>query len=274
MHLAIGSLYKRDFINFIKPLLAVTLLLLIYRLLQRLIINPQIALTQIISIGILFSSAIWLLLLPFISILRKRINIRPVANFLLLHSGGALVIGLLQSFLFVFFHNMLWPGIINPSELLAPIYLLADLRLNFLIYWTLIGGFYLQYFLRGKNSPVKDNNHLKIQINSKSIYIPFENIVLIKALGNYVTIVETLSGKPKKEIIRDSMKRIDQILPYPDFLRVQKSYIINGKFLKDYKRGKHGEFILRLVTGDRISASRHKTAKIKIWINRKFDGAA
>jgi len=266
MRLNLRSLISINWLFYLRPLAVITFLLLIYRFFQRFIIDHDTALNNIISVGILFSSLVWLILLPLIYLLYKWIRINEIIKFLLVQIGSAVAIGLAQTILYVYLHNLFWPGILVPKEQLSPLYVLADLRINFFIYWMLLGGFYIQEYMRRNSVTNKGAEYLEVKGNSGIVNIFFQDISCIKALGNYVLIVEVLSTGKKTHIVRNSMNNLQLVLPYPNFLRVQKSFIINKNYLKSYERGKHGEFKLTLETGDKISTSRNKIPDIKLWL--------
>ena len=245
------------------PLAVVTILLLINRFIQRSMMDIHLALENVISIGVIFSSGIWLLLMPLIYQGFKHYHLKSIsrAKFVLYHLCIATVIGLTQSYVFVYMHNLIWPEVLNPMVALSPAYLLEDFRLNFFIYWAVIGGYYFLNLPSG----IK-NRILKIKSNSHFINIPVEHIVRIKALGNYVSITESKDIGWKTHIVRYSMQQISRQLTTLEFHRVQRSYIINRDFIKEYKKGSHGEFVLTLATGEIISTSRSQKKELATWL--------
>ena len=104
---------------------------------------------------------------------------------------------------------------------------------------------YLERKLRLKNIGISkkiNNNFLTISKISNSKYekIPFlkiegisinhENFLCVKSLGNYVSLYYIENNKTKKEIIRTTMKQIENNLKgNNDIVRCHKSYFINLK---------------------------------------------
>ncbi len=74
-----------------------------------------------------------------------------------------------------------------------------------------------------ENKPVKQNNELFINIDHRLIKLKFDEILLIKALGDYINI------KTEKEDykVHTTLKKIKEKLPQNTFVQTHRSYIIN-----------------------------------------------
>jgi hypothetical protein len=74
----------------------------------------------------------------------------------------------------------------------------------------------------------KENNNSIIRVDNKAIDI--KNLLYVKSLGNYVSICFTENGKNKKEVVRTTMKKIENSLgENTSIVRCHKSYFINLK---------------------------------------------
>lgn len=249
------------------PWLIITLLLLVYRFLQRYFVNPEEAFKKIISVGVLFSSAIWLLLLPAVYQVFRRLEQKPLRVLLGVHLVSAVVIGLIQSYLFIYLHKLIWPGAIDLSLALSPVYILADLRLNFFIYIFFVAALYVQRsFNRGRSVNEQSGNAFSNNQEAPAFSFPLKHIVMVEAMGNYVAIWEASGEGLKRHVQRGSMSSMEARLSTEDFLRVQKSFIVNRRFVKSRKRGAHGEYILELNSGKRVSTSRNLKKEIHTWL--------
>ncbi len=73
------------------------------------------------------------------------------------------------------------------------------------------------------NKPAKQNNELFINIDHRLIKLKFDEILLIKALGDYINI------KTEKEDykVHTTLKKIKEKLPQNTFIQTHRSYIIN-----------------------------------------------
>ncbi len=249
--------------RYLFPLGIITFLLLTNRFVYRALRDLEWALESIVSTGIIFSSGVWLLLLPLIHLGSRYGKIGSISplRFLLYHMIAAIIIGIVQSCLFVYLHLLIWPKILS-TDLLNATNLLEDLKLNFFIYWALIGGYYLMNTSRSEKRAF-----LTIKSNSKQINIPTDHIVMIKALGNYLQIMESSIKGINNHVIRGSMQQIDRQLGSAAFLRVHRSYIVNRDFIKNYQKGLHGEFRLDLNTGETVPTSRTLKARITSWLD-------
>lgn len=77
--------------------------------------------------------------------------------------------------------------------------------------------------IENRKGVVKDSNELYVRAESKLVRIPFEDILFVEALADYV-IIHTPS---KKHIVHFTMKGIENRLPAKLFARTHRSYIVN-----------------------------------------------
>ena len=254
----------------LQPWLIVTILLLTYRFLQRYYVDPELAFRKVISIGVLFSSFIWLLLLPLIFQLLKRLPVRPLGVFIVAHVIFAIAIGLGQSYIFVYLHSLIWPGAINLEDALSSSYILTDLRLNFFLYWFFLAAIHIQKVIHVNPQKEHQQGWLRIK-NQKGVTLDlsFQQIRVVQAMGNYVRVTESQVEGLKKHIVRDTMTSICEQLDSESFLRVQKSFIVNRRYVKGSRKGQHGEFILILDQGEEITTSRNMKESVKKWLESR-----
>lgn len=78
--------------------------------------------------------------------------------------------------------------------------------------------------IENKRGVVQDSNELYVRTDSKLVRIPFEDILYVEALADYV-IIHTLA---KKHIVHFTMKGIENRLPAKHFIRTHRSYIVNS----------------------------------------------
>lgn len=87
--------------------------------------------------------------------------------------------------------------------------------------------------LRENSSLVQNQNDLESDFiftkqGTKLIRIYYDEMVSFQTLGNYVQ----LSTKDKKYIINYSLKKLFEILPKKDFIKVHQSHIVNKKYIQ------------------------------------------
>ena len=80
-----------------------------------------------------------------------------------------------------------------------------------------------------KNKPTSiinegPNNDLFVKTDSKIVKVNLKELQYVEALADYV-ILHTSS---QKFVVHSTMKGIEKRLPYPDFIRIHRSYIINA----------------------------------------------
>ncbi len=154
--------------------------------------------------------------------------------------------------------------------------------LDFFIYTYAIGAFPTLFFIffnnPGKNnqraSQEHDKNHLPpaIQVNTdpSEVYLTIhgdgnkehyrcrENELLyVKAEGNYVSVFFLKEKKPEKMLIRSSLKRIEeQLSQFPDIVRCHRSYIINTLYVSSIVGNARGRSAKLFHTDKTIPLSR------------------
>ncbi|MBS9523594.1 response regulator transcription factor [Litoribacter alkaliphilus] len=82
----------------------------------------------------------------------------------------------------------------------------------------------LQPAIRSSSSPT----YFWAKENGKLIYVPFEEVQVVKGMKDYVQIYLN----DRKIITYQTLKRIMEILPESDFIRVHKSYIVKKSCIK------------------------------------------
>jgi hypothetical protein len=82
-----------------------------------------------------------------------------------------------------------------------------------------------------EDADVSDSNIIELNSDTrKSIAIPFGDFICIESLGNYCTVYYRKENEIKKEVIRKSLKSIEnQVEAFEQIKRCHKSYIVNLK---------------------------------------------
>jgi two-component system LytT family response regulator len=94
---------------------------------------------------------------------------------------------------------------------------------------------------------------LVVKDSGKVILIPWEEIVYIKA-DDYVVRIQYLN---KETVVRESLKKLETILPADQFVRTHKSYIVNLTKILEIENDLGGGLLLRLVDKSVIPVSKH-----------------
>lgn len=82
--------------------------------------------------------------------------------------------------------------------------------------------------LKQENNDQPANSHFWAKVNGKLLHINFEEVLLVKGMKDYVQIFL----RDRKIITYLTMKRILEILPPNDFMRVSRSYIVRLSSIK------------------------------------------
>nr|WKN37476.1 LytTR family transcriptional regulator DNA-binding domain-containing protein [Tunicatimonas sp. TK19036] len=101
---------------------------------------------------------------------------------------------------------------------------------------------------------------LVVKVDGRVHFIPHRDIIWVEAYDYYVKI----HVKDRFYLIRDSLKRMEQRLPHPPFVRVHKSSMINRQYLQEIApQSGSGEYLLTLTHGEQIKSSRSYRDQIK-----------
>lgn len=94
---------------------------------------------------------------------------------------------------------------------------------------------------------------LVVKDSGKVILIPWEEITYIKA-DDYVVRIQYLG---KVTVVRESLKKLETILPPDRFIRTHKSYIVNLTKILEIENDLGGGFLLKLIDKSEIPVSKH-----------------
>lgn len=94
---------------------------------------------------------------------------------------------------------------------------------------------------------------LVVKDSGKVILIPWEEITYIKA-DDYVVRIQYLN---KVTVVRESLKKLETILPQDRFIRIHKSYIVNLTKILEMENDLSGGLLLKLVDKSEIPVSKH-----------------
>lgn len=139
-------------------------------------------------------------------------------------------------------HFIIWTIVELLFLSLLMMFLFGDLQLNLLHeYWLafkltlLVGvipysGVILYFKLLEKNKATISTNHLvKITDSNRDLKLVVDNsqLLLLKSADNYVEIYYLKDGQIKKELVRTTLKILEQELSNQPIKRCQRSYMVN-----------------------------------------------
>lgn len=100
--------------------------------------------------------------------------------------------------------------------------------------------------------------------NSENLTLLIADIAFIKSADNYVEIVYREDNQFKKQLIRNTLKNIEQqIKPYSNFIRCHRICIVNKLYIKKLSRNYNNHWLILSGYHERIPVSRQYLIKLK-----------
>jgi two-component system LytT family response regulator len=115
--------------------------------------------------------------------------------------------------------------------------------------------------IKSKSSIDNEAAHRKIFIKDgeKRFFIQLDEIYLIESLENYTR----LFFQGKKALQRRSLRQWEKILDENIFFRVNRSEIVNIKYIQEVNRTTDGKLEIKLKTGELLEVSNRQSVKFK-----------
>lgn len=98
----------------------------------------------------------------------------------------------------------------------------------------------------------------------KIVFIDHDDIEWIEAYDYYIKIHKLT----ETYIIKDSLKKMESKLPFPEFIRVHKSSMVNSSHIKEISSNSKGDYIITLISGQVLKTGRKYRENIKILISQ------
>lgn len=77
--------------------------------------------------------------------------------------------------------------------------------------------------ITSENAAISDENGKVV------VRLPARNVLYLKSEDNYVLLYYKADAEVKKELIRNNLKKLEQDLNQPNFIRIHRSYMINAQ---------------------------------------------
>ena len=117
----------------------------------------------------------------------------------------------------------------------------------------------------GKDRP-QYPERLVIKSSGRVIFLRSEEIDWIDAAGNYVRIH---SGS-ESHMLRETMGRLEERLDPSRFIRIHRSTIVHVERIKELQQQFHGDYLVVLKNGQRLTLSRSYRDKIQDLLDRSI----
>jgi two-component system, LytTR family, response regulator len=106
--------------------------------------------------------------------------------------------------------------------------------------------------LEGLHDERKYPERLIVKSGGRVFFVRTEDIDWVEASGNYVKV----HAKGEAHLIRESMKNMETKLDAKTFVRIHRSAIVNIDRIKELEPWFHGEYVVIMRDGTRLTASR------------------
>ncbi len=115
----------------------------------------------------------------------------------------------------------------------------------------------------GERGP-KYSERLVVKTSGRVIFVKVDDIDWIDAAGNYVK----LHVKGESHMLRETMSRLEERLDPERFLRIHRSTIVNIDRIRELQQQFHGDYLVILESGQRLTLSRSYREKIQKLLER------
>ncbi len=107
---------------------------------------------------------------------------------------------------------------------------------------------------------------LVVKTSGRVVFLKVAEIDWVDAAGNYVK----LHTGNENLLLRETMGRIEQRLDPRQFLRIHRSTIVNIERIRELQQQFHGDYVVILKTGQRLTLSRSYRDKIQELLERSL----
>ena len=114
-------------------------------------------------------------------------------------------------------------------------------------------------------SETKLPDRLAVKIEGRILVLKIDDLDWIEADGNYVK----LHVGKDCHLMRETLSALETRLPAQNFFRVSRSAIVNADRIKELQPMFHGDHILLLRDGTRVTLSRNYRDKLQSWFGRE-----
>lgn len=105
----------------------------------------------------------------------------------------------------------------------------------------------------------KPPQRLVIKTSGRVVFLKVDDIDWVDAAGNYVK----LHAGGESHLLRETMSRLEERLDANKFIRIHRSTIVNIECIKELQQQFHGDYLVVLKSGQRLTLSRSYREKIQ-----------
>jgi two-component system LytT family response regulator len=113
----------------------------------------------------------------------------------------------------------------------------------------------------GAVAPATGHEHERLVVKSdgRMFFVRPADIDWVEASANYVR----LHSRGESYQLRESMKRMEERLPRGTFVRIHRSAIVNLDRVRELQPWFHGEYVVILTDGTKLTASRAYASRLR-----------
>ncbi len=102
-------------------------------------------------------------------------------------------------------------------------------------------------------------DRLVVKTSGRVIFIKISDLDWVDAAGNYVR----LHANGESHMLRETMSRLEERLDDSQFIRIHRSTIVNIERIRELQQQFHGDYLVVLKSGQRLTLSRSYREKIQ-----------
>jgi two-component system, LytTR family, response regulator len=114
--------------------------------------------------------------------------------------------------------------------------------------------------------PPRRLTRLAVRSGEKTLFLPVEDIDRIEACQNYVQ----LRAGQASHLLHVPMNTIEASLDPDAFVRIHRSHIVNVRQIKHVWSGAHGQYVVELLSGERLQSGRTYGDRVRALLSNRF----
>ena len=114
--------------------------------------------------------------------------------------------------------------------------------------------------------PPQQLERFAVRSGERTIFVPVEKVDWIEAFQNYVRV----HAGGATHLLHVPMNTMEASLDSSVFVRIHRSHIVNVKRIKQLWTSTHGQYVVELVSGERIQSGRTFADRIRSLVSNPF----
>jgi two-component system, LytTR family, response regulator len=115
-------------------------------------------------------------------------------------------------------------------------------------------------------NPPRKLERFAVRSGERTIFVPIHEVDWIEAFQNYVR----LHAGPATHLLHVPMNVIETVLDTRSFLRIHRSHIVNVRRIAELWSITHGQYVIKLRSGQRLQSGRTYGERIRRALTNPF----